>query len=349
MREGGRCCGGCVFCTERPGALRTATVCAAPSRGGTKVAAADPACEDFVPVSAGAAQSFFGLASWASPSRTAGDVGGPRRLACDAHTHTLFSRHAYSTIEENVRAAAAAGLELLGSTDHFSRMLFPDDDLRNFQFFLNQACWPRRWHGVLVLRGCEADIVDLEGHLFGWDVPVATDIVGKPSAGETTLLGRVLCNLDYVIASVHGSSFAEGVSLARTTEMYVAALSHPKVAILGHPGRAGVPFDVEEVVREAGRLGKMVEINDHSLGGGNARHSHGPCREIAECCAENGVRVAVNSDAHLACGIGRLDNALALLEEIRFPRELVATRSAKAFLGTLRAAGVCDVRAQGPA
>ena len=28
------------------------------------------------------------------------------RISCDVHTHTLASRHAYSTIEENVRAAA---------------------------------------------------------------------------------------------------------------------------------------------------------------------------------------------------------------------------------------------------
>ena len=34
------------------------------------------------------------------------------RIKCDTHTHTLYSRHAYSTIEENVRAAAERGLEL---------------------------------------------------------------------------------------------------------------------------------------------------------------------------------------------------------------------------------------------
>ena len=42
------------------------------------------------------------------------------KLKCDVHTHTLYSRHAYSTILENVAAAKEAGLELLGSTDHFS-------------------------------------------------------------------------------------------------------------------------------------------------------------------------------------------------------------------------------------
>ena len=37
----------------------------------------------------------------------------PYTIAADIHTHTLASRHAYSTIAENVAAARAAGLELL--------------------------------------------------------------------------------------------------------------------------------------------------------------------------------------------------------------------------------------------
>ena len=84
-------------------------------------------------------------------------------IAGDIHTHTLFSRHAYSTIAENVAAARAAGLEVLGSADHFSCMLFPEQHIRNFQFFINQGVWPRVWDGVTVLRGMEADIVSLSG------------------------------------------------------------------------------------------------------------------------------------------------------------------------------------------
>ena len=41
---------------------------------------------------------------------------------CDVHTHTVASRHAYSTVEENVRAASERGVDLLGVTDHFSCM-----------------------------------------------------------------------------------------------------------------------------------------------------------------------------------------------------------------------------------
>ena len=45
-------------------------------------------------------------------------------IKCDTHTHTLYSRHAYSTIKENVIEASENGLELLASTDHFFRMRF---------------------------------------------------------------------------------------------------------------------------------------------------------------------------------------------------------------------------------
>ena len=38
--------------------------------------------------------------------------------------------------------------------------------------------WPRIWSGVLVLRGAEADIVSLDGSLFGEDTPVTLDIAG---------------------------------------------------------------------------------------------------------------------------------------------------------------------------
>lgn len=263
-----------------------------------------------------------------------------RQLLCDVHTHTIFSRHAYSTIEENVRAASDQGLELLGSADHYSDMLFEEQTIRNFQFFTNQAVWPRLWHGVRLLRACEADIVDLEGHLFGWNIPCPTGITGGAQPEGSTLQSVVFRNLDYVVASIHGKAFAEDASLAETTDMYVRALQHPKVLIVGHPGRAGVPFDVHEVVRAAKDAHKLIEINNHSFDGHFQERSYAPCRKIAEACAEEGVPIAVSSDAHICADIGKLDQAAAFLDEIHFPQELVATRSAEAFIGALHEAGL---------
>lgn len=265
---------------------------------------------------------------------------------CDTHTHTLYSRHAYSTVRENVLAARDAGIELLGVTDHFSDMLFPNTDLthaslRDYQHFVNMRIWPRAWEGVTLLRGMEADVRTLEGRLFGQDIEVSEDITGRATRRASTLYDRASAGCDYVIASVHYKEFAAGASLSQTTEMYLGALAQPKVLILGHTGRAGVPFDVREVVGEAARRGKLIEINEHSLDTrGREGRTWAACTEIARACAELGCQVAVNTDAHICSDVGRFPAALSMLEEIGFPQELVATRSAEAFLDAMRGAGL---------
>ena len=188
-------------------------------------------------------------------------------LLCDPHTHTLFSRHAYSTLEENVRAAAARGLELLGTTEHYSKMLWPEGDPRNFQYYMNFGVWPREVDGVYLAHGAEADIVDLEGRLFGHDILVDHHFSGRAFEKPRTLKDIVFKDCDYVIASVHDKTFTKGSTQAQMTQAYLGTLDDPKVFILGHIGRTGLDIDVEEILLRARELGKCIEINEHSLMG----------------------------------------------------------------------------------
>lgn len=256
-------------------------------------------------------------------------------FACDVHTHTVFSRHAYSTIGECVAAARAAGLELLGSTDHYSSMISPSLHIRDYQHFINFEVWPRVWDGVRVLHGVEADIVDLQGHLFGWDHMLREGITGRRFLMPHTLKDHVWHGIDYAIASIHDQTFAADATLAQATDMYVRVLEDPKVLIVGHPGRAGVPFELDPVLLAAKDLGKLIEINEHSFAEHYGASTHLTCRRIAERCAELGVMISVGTDAHIACDVGRFDMVSALLDEIHFPNELVATRDAKTFLDVL--------------
>ena len=41
-----------------------------------------------------------------------------RKVLLDAHTHTVVSGHAYSSLQEMAKAAADMGLEVLGITEH---------------------------------------------------------------------------------------------------------------------------------------------------------------------------------------------------------------------------------------
>lgn len=256
-------------------------------------------------------------------------------FACDTHTHTIFSRHAYSTVEENVRAAAEQRFELIGITDHFSPMIHgvgPDGAcMREFQEFINLRMWPREWYGVHVMHGCEADIVDLGGHLFGWNVPVTYHLSVPAESPYVALQDQVFLQCDYVIASIHEHSWATGATREQVTQMYLQVLERPKVLILGHPGRSGLDFDELAVAEAARDKGKLIEINEASLYGRN--HAHERCTEIARACARVGCMVSTASDAHISYDVARLDRSRALLEAIDFPESLVATRSAETFLG----------------
>lgn len=244
-------------------------------------------------------------------------------IKTDLHTHTTASLHAYSTIEENIRNGAQLGLEAVGVADHFSGLFYPGTDFSYYGSFTNYKAVPRVWHGVNFLHGAEADIVDLEGHLFGHDQYV--DLPIFPKDHRPTYEQMILNKLDYLIASVHFADFAETATIAQTTEMYCKALNHPKVMLIGHIGRAGVPFDMDEVLLTAKRLNKMIEINNASLS--YPEDVTSLCRKVAVRCAELGVSIAVNSDAHSAYYVGRYDAAVSMLEEIHFPEELIGNRS----------------------
>lgn len=261
------------------------------------------------------------------------------RVLCDVHTHTIFSRHAYSTIEENVRAAAACGCELLGSTDHFSDMLFETQSMKNFQHFINTPVWPREWHGVTLLRGCEIDIVDTQGRLFADDIVLKSLITGA-SFRERTLQEDVLSSCDYAIASLHRSDFIAHNTPVQNTEMYIKALEHPKVLILGHIGRSGADLDIDALVEAARDMHKLIEINACTLLSSRRTRAHERCRTLAERCAELGCSISVGSDAHISTEIGQLDAVTNLLEEIHFPEELIACSSRDRFLGALESAGL---------
>ena len=232
------------------------------------------------------------------------------QLQCDVHTHTLYSRHAYATILENVHAAKEAGLTLLGSTDHFSSMLYPDyENIRHYQYLCVSHTWPKEIEGVRLLQGCEADIVDLAGNLFGYDIPIAKNIDGDFYKDKKTLslYERVTRKMDYVSASVH-------------------------------LGRSGLPFEVDPVLLAAKERNKLIEINEHSLEDTN--HCITRCRKIAERCAELGVSISISSDAHFATAIGKYDKVKKMLSEIHFPEELIATRSKESFLNAMKMAGL---------
>ncbi len=234
------------------------------------------------------------------------------KYVLDAHTHTIASGHAYSTIMENAAYAAEAGLELLGITDHAPAMAGGTQP----SYFLNFSTIPREISGVEIYMGAELNIMDYDGNI--------------------DLDEFYLQRMDYAIASLHPPCIPFG-TMEENTNAVLKAMENPYVKILGHPGDPRYPIDCKAIVDKAVETETLIEINDASLiPNGFRKGSEVYIGEILKLCQKKDFPVILASDAHFATHIGKFDNALRLINEAGFPEELIINRSKELFKNFLK-------------
>jgi putative hydrolase len=236
------------------------------------------------------------------------------KIAADLHCHTLASGHAYSTIEEVVRAAAKAELEAVAITDHG-----PNLEEAPKWYFTNMRVVPNKAMGVEIFRGIEANIIDDQGTLDA-----------SPD---------MMKNLNLVLASCHTVTIS-GPDIDYFTAACINAMKNPIVNILAHPDDGRMPLDYAAIVKAAADTHTLLELNNHSLSHMAPRlNAPANVREMLRHCRKQGVPVVISSDAHISFAVGQFDNALAMAKEENFPKELVANTSLEKLKTHLRLKG----------
>jgi Histidinol phosphatase and related hydrolases of the PHP family len=235
------------------------------------------------------------------------------RIAIDTHTHTVASGHAYSTVYELAMGARKRRLDGFVLTDHGPGLAGGTHPYH----FSNMRILPERIRGVRFYRGVEANIMD--------------------TAGGLDLADDYMLMLDFAYAGLHESCF-KPADEATNTKALVAALANPLVDAVSHPGNPAYPANMREVAQAAKEQGKAIEINNGSFRVRTGSYER--CALFARICLETGCLVVCGSDAHYWEDVGRLDKAVAILDEIRMPRERVinaTTKSFEAFLARRKA------------
>lgn len=225
-------------------------------------------------------------------------------VVADLHCHTLASDHAYSTVTELAQAAAEKKLLAVACTDHGVQM----PDAPHIWHFRNLNQLPPCIHGVRVLRGVEANVLDKDGTL---DMESAD-----------------LEELEIVVASMH-RGLMPGGNVDDMSAAWMAVAKNPLVDIIGHSGDPFYAYDYETLIPLFGETGKIVEINENTFA--VRRQSLDNCRKIALLCKRYGVRIALDSDAHYHACVGSVPHCLELLREVAFPSELIVNGSEEAF------------------
>ena len=193
------------------------------------------------------------------------------------------------SIEAMVRAATARGLQYIAVTDHTQRLAMAhglnEKRLRRQASEIDRVNRKLAGH-ARVLKGTECDIL---------------------KDGSLDLPDRALAELDVVGASIH-SYF--NLSRREQTSRLVRAMRNPHVDVIFHPTnrilnrRPAVELDMDEVIRAARATGTVLEIDAYPDRSDLADES-------IRRCVENGVKLAVDSDAHASAHFSFLEHGVA--------------------------------------
>ena len=199
---------------------------------------------------------------------TLGDIKG------DFHAHTDYS-DGKNTIDEMAKAGIALGYDYLCLTDHSVSLKvargLDTARLKKKKKEIDQA--NRRFKNFRILFGAEVEI-DGEGAIDYKD--------------------NILCQFDLVVAAIH-SGFKQ--TTKQLTKRIVKACQNKYVHIIAHPTgklrptRESYDLDFKEVFEVARETNTALEINSHPL-----RLDLSDVQ--ARWAKENGVRLAIGTDAH---------------------------------------------------
>ena len=222
-----------------------------------------------------------------------------RKFLLDVHTHTVASGHAYSSLQEMVKAAADKGLQVLGITEHGPSI----PGTCPLVYFRNMFVVPRQMYGIRLLMGCEVNILDTKGSL-----DLNDDYLGR---------------LDIAIAGIHGNCW-KGGDKNQNTEGMLTVINNPKIHVISHPGDGAAEMDFEQLVLASKETHTLLEINNHSLAPQRMKTvAITNSLEILRLCKKHDVPLILSSDAHISFQIADYSRIIPLVEEVGFPDELI--------------------------
>lgn len=235
------------------------------------------------------------------------------KIEVDSHTHTIASGHAYSTLDENIQAAASNNLKIIAFTEHGPAM--PGGP--HPWFFQNLRVVPRFLHNVAVLRGIEANILNTSGEL-----DVASDIISQ---------------LDIVLGSLHEPLFKPASENANTKAV-INAIESGVIDIFAHGGNPAFPIDYNAVAQAAAQCNVLIEINNSSFTTSRPG-SKVNCGKLARAVIDSGGSLVFGSDAHIACRVGVFVECLGFARENELPESSIMNTNALHFLRFLKDRG----------
>lgn len=221
----------------------------------------------------------------------------------DLHIHTNINPHAYSTLEENIAAAAEKEMTTIAITNHGPALC----DSPHWWGLGNIKIIPSVIKGVRILKGVEINILDENANI--------------------DINNEIYKCLDIVIGGFHSvPQYGFTGDIDKNTRAIVNLMRSQKVDIFVHLGNPEFPVRYEEIVKVAKECNIALELNNTSLT--NARRgSDENCYKLAELANAEGCLISFGSDSHFSSYIGGFDEVEKIVEKVKYPEHLIINSS----------------------
>ena len=222
----------------------------------------------------------------------------------DYHTHTLDS-DGLNTIDENIAAAKTRGLSEVGITDH-AHYRSRNKKKRIENALLNKAQVERsaKTYGIKGFYGVECNVVGMDGDI---DIPsderklydylVCGIHVSVQPKKFWQLFTYYIPNMFWFLMRRIGINWTPKGLVRKNTRAVVNVIEKNNIDILSHPNRY-FQVDIIEVAKACIARGTAMELN-------NKKVSFRPVD--FERMVAMGAKFVIDSDAHKAENVGRMD------------------------------------------
>ncbi|MBF0441639.1 MAG: hypothetical protein HQK54_07015 [Oligoflexales bacterium] len=242
-------------------------------------------------------------------------------IEVDAHCHSIATRHAMCTILEVLELAKMKQLKGVVISDHHPSLAHTGEDYRitapddaYFSVFCHR--FEAIDKSVRLFKGIELNILDRAPwiHEASWSYDHKFDL---RLAGIHILphlfkgTGNASKNTDCVLKAIYAGK-------------------KPKFQILAHPHMKEASLDFDEIIKACRERKIALELNNSNILYMKGQEKE--TRSFVEKAGNLGALIAVSSDSHVPHEVGLFESALSLLEEMRFPPELVVNRTIESFL-----------------
>lgn len=241
----------------------------------------------------------------------------PKNIIADMHTHTIASGHAFSTLFENTRFAAANHLDFMAVTDHY--FCDPSSKFSQLNEVYRMASANKcNAHGITVINGGEFNLE----HTAVWDYK------------------DILKNVKWRLIGLHDWFFKHDMSTINLIDLRIIIEGHINLldnwglrpTAIAHIERDLQKFDkysekyfrafMEHILTLTKNMDIFMEVNEGSLkykGTGNEERM----KIWIAMAKENGNKICLGTDAHFCTEVGYFDGVIDLLDEVDYPEELI--------------------------